>query len=924
MHNNAFIHNTGLNEENSLTHLLDAISPDEENEAVLIEHSKYFDDLGFKNVLRSQNSKMCILSLNCESINAKFDKLEMFIDYVNDQSPISVICIQESWAHNEMDMNYFSIPNYTMVNQNRRLSTHGGLITYIHNDFAYQELNNELPSTLTSTLFESLFIEVWRKNCDKQKYSIGNVYRLPRYLSDDLASFTREFTDLLNIVRTRSKFVYVCGDYNIDLLKINSNNDYCLFYENVLSSSFAPKITLPTRICDTTSTLIDNVYTNVIEKEHTCGILVRPISDHQMYFCMMNENYIKPKTKQKYVEIEVCNQESLEKFKTEIAHAEIYTKLKKDLTDDPNTNYEMLSQILEMAKNKHIPKKVKKFNKRKHGKEGWMTNELLTKVVKKNKLYVVWKTTPLTNENYEIYKARFKDHDKEVKKDILNAKKMYYNRIFDTYRSDMKKTWKTINETLSRNKFISELPSTFLHDDLELTDPIEIANAFNTHFANIGKTLASQIENSITSDKDFTQYLNSPSLKSCKFKCVSQAEVMTAIDNLENKNSSGHDGISNKILKFIKFEISNSLALIINQMITTGIFPESFKTSKIVPFFKKGESSLLTNYRPISLLPTISKIFERIIHDQMYTYLNGNNLLAEQQYGFRKLHSTEYAAVNLIDHVAKQMESGHTPCNLYIDLSKAFDTLSLNILLRKLKYYGFTGTELKLLTSYLINRKQYVKYKSYQSYTVDITTGVPQGSILGPLLFSICINDLIISSTKLKYLIYADDTTIYFNLEDFDPECVETEINNELEKVNLWLKLNKLSLNIKKTKLMIFHRKQKKIKDINISIDNVQIERVNTFNFLGIMLDESLTWTDHTNMVANKISRVTGVLHRLKNIFQKEILLTLYNTLILSYINYGLLVWGVKSSRIDVPQKKAIRLVTNSSYFAHTTPLFLA
>ena len=169
MHNNAFIHNTGLNEENSLTHLLDAISPDEENEAVLIEHSKYFDDLGFKNVLRSQNSKMCTLSINCQSINAKFDKLKMFIDYVNDQSSISVICIQESWAHNEMDMNYFSIPNYTMVNQNRRPSTHGGLITYIHNDFAYRELSNELPSTLTSTLFESFFIEVWRKNCDKQK-----------------------------------------------------------------------------------------------------------------------------------------------------------------------------------------------------------------------------------------------------------------------------------------------------------------------------------------------------------------------------------------------------------------------------------------------------------------------------------------------------------------------------------------------------------------------------------------------------------------------------------------------------------------------------------------------------------------------------------------------------------------------------------
>ena len=150
---------------------------------------------------------------------------------------------------------------------------------------------------------------------------------------------------------------------------------------------------------------------------------------------------------------------------------------------------------------------------------------------------MVWKTTLLTNENYEIYKARFKDHDKEVKKDFVNAKKRYYNRIFDTYRSGMKKTWKTINETLSGNKFISELPSTFLRNDLELTVPIEIANAFNTHFANIGKPLVSQIENSITNDEDFTQYLNMLSLKSCKFKCVSQAEVMTAIDNLENKTA---------------------------------------------------------------------------------------------------------------------------------------------------------------------------------------------------------------------------------------------------------------------------------------------------------------------------------------------------------------------------------------------------
>ena len=174
----------------------------------------------------------------------------------------------------------FTLPNYRMVNQNRRLSTHGGFITYVHEDFSYRELNADLPMTLTSTLFEKLFIELWRKSCANKKYIVGNLYRLPLYLSDDVRSFTKEYTDVLNVLRTRSKSVYVCGDYNIDLLKIGSNNDYGSFYENVLSSSFAPKITLPTRMCDTASTLIDNVFSNVIDKDHTCGILVRPISDH--------------------------------------------------------------------------------------------------------------------------------------------------------------------------------------------------------------------------------------------------------------------------------------------------------------------------------------------------------------------------------------------------------------------------------------------------------------------------------------------------------------------------------------------------------------------------------------------------------------------------------------------------------------------
>ena len=918
--NNSLIHNTGLNKENSLTHLLDAISPEMENEIKLIHPSKYYDDEDFKVKLNSLNNGLCTLSLNCQSINAKFDKLKLFLDDVNTQNPISVICIQESWGHEEIDIRYFSLPNYTLINANRRLSLHGGLITYIHDDFAFKELNDMIPISSTSTLF----VEIWKKNSHYQKYIIGNIYRLPVYVADDLNVFINEFTDLLIVLGARSKSVFLCGDYNIDLLKINANDNFNMFYENVISSSFIPSITLPTRICDTTSTLIDNIYTNSVDKICTSGILIRPISDHQMYFCMINSNTCHSEQTKKFIEVEVCDHESIQSFVREISNANIYDKLQKNLNTNPNHNYEILLKHLLNAKLKHIPKKVKNFNKRRHSKEKWMTKELLQEIVTKNKMYVTWKTTSVNHINYEQVKQRFKSYEKIVKKDIKEAKQRYFDQIFTAYKNDMKKTWKTINETLNRNKKNSNVASILYHNGNVLSNAKDTANAFNVYFANIGKNLASEIEQNITDNADYTQYVSTPlTVIKLQFKCITDNDTQRAIDKLENKSSSGHDGISNKLLKLLKIELSKSLTLIINQMITTGIFPDSFKISKITPLFKKGDASMLSNYRPISLLPTISKIFERILYNQLYDYFNSNNLLAEEQYGFRTNHSTEYAAVKLVDNVSKEMELGNTPTALYIDLSKAFDTLSFDILLYKLNYYSIKDDAFKLLKNYLTNRRQYVVFNSQNSETLDISTGVPQGSILGPLFFSICINDLITVSNKLKFIMYADDTIIYFNLEDFDPYNLERDINNELEKITLWLKMNKLSLNVQKTKLMIFHRRQKQINELNISINGTDIERVDSFNFLGLHIHESLSWRTHTDIVRNTISKVVGILYRLNNIFPKYILQTLYNSLIMSYINYGLLLWGVECHRIEPLQKKAIRLITNSNYSAHTTPLFI-
>ena len=297
---------------------------------------------------------------------------------------------------------------------------------------------------------------------------------------------------------------------------------------------------------------------------------------------------------------------------------------------------------------------------------------------------------------------------------------------------------------------------------------------------------------------------------------------------MKSKNSSGNDEISNKLLKSIKCEISKPLTIIINQSLERGIFPDALKVAKVKPLFKKGDNCCLNNYRPISLLPTISNV---------------NNLLSEQQYGFRSQHSTELASVKLVDFILKEMgniRDINIPASIFLDLSMAFDTLNFDILLRKLQHYGIDGNSLNLIKSYLTNRFQYVQFENSDSSLLEVKTGISQGSILGPLFFSILINDLVNCSTKFQFLMYADDTTIYFNLNDFPLINREIEINSELEKVNTWLKLNKLAINLDKSKCMFF-QKRRSITPLKFLMNNRAIDVVHNFNYLGIMLDANMS-----------------------------------------------------------------------------------
>ena len=433
--------------------------------------------------------------------------------------------------------------------------------------------------------------------------------------------------------------------------------------------------------------------------------------------------------------------------------------------------------------------------------------------------------------------------------------------------------------------------------------------------------------------KTISSFLKQRVISSFDFECISTTDVEKIVKNLASKNSSGHNGISARFLKRILETVTLPLTHIINQSLCTGIFPDRLKIAKVVPLFKKGDQHILDNYRPISLLPVVSKVFKKVVFNQLYQYVTDNNLIFTSQYGFRKLHSTELASLELVDRVFQYLDKGKLPLSIFLDLSKAFDTLDHYILLNKLKFYGLSSTPLKWFESYLHGRKQYVDFDGIHSNTTYIGTGVPQGSILGPLLFIIYMNDIHMASQNFNVILYADDTnlisplclfnsSLHINKESI--EHVSDQINTELGNIQEWLNISKLSLNVKKTKFMIFHHYQRNIKNITpkLKINSETIEKVSEFNFLGLTIDEHLSWKPHVLKISNKISRTLGIMCRLKNFLPTHVLRILYNSIILPHLQYSILAWGFRMGRLDKLQKRAVRIITRSKYNSHRDPLF--
>ena len=857
--------------------------------------------------LETKGYEMCALQINIHSVSAKLDDLRNLISTLYEKKIIvDFIMLCETFL-NDSNMQLCQIDGYNLVCKNRINGKRGGVAIYVRDNLIYK-LRPDLVVNIDNEL-ESLFIEVKHRH---SSVIVGEIYRIP---NSNVKLSIERFHTIVNKLRGMNHDVILGTDQNFDLMKYNMNNNIKDFLDGFISAGFLPTISIPTRITHNSSTLIDNIYLKGFQYfTHSSAVLNYDISDHLPVISFMGKPSCKASTEPKFIEHRSWTPDTIANI--------IHDMQSKDWTCLESTTinqaYDIFSDNLQGCIDEYAPVRVVRIPSKHIKRDPWMTKGLLKSVKNKHKLFAKCKGKAKDHPSYKRYHVYKSVFDKIKRK----AKLLYVNNTILLHRNNMRKTWEFVNSQIGRTRNKKSCVDLLTSDKAEITEHKDIAESFCQYFAGVGKKQSEEIEHSNKKAEEYFAGINEAN--SIYLQPTDALEIIEVVSTLKTKNSCGHDNLSSKALKQIIHGIAQPLSVLINRTLSEGTYPAALKVAKVIPVYKKGEHDQLNNYRPISLLSTFSKIFEKIIFNRLYKFLENHDIIDPLQFGFRPKHSTIDAISLLVKDILQSLDKKDYTIGVFCDLSKAFDTINHKILLYKLNRYGIRGNALNLIASYLHDRKQYVVNGKMSSDIVDIPAfGVPQGSILGPLLFLLYINDLQKSIQTCKHILYADDTTLY--LTGPDPRVLVESLNYDLSSLATWFKANKLKLNVQKTTHIIFSNNY--VNQIfEIKMDGQNIMQVSNTKFLGIYLEGSMKWEYHTKYVVKKLVSGLYAMNSLKHFMPTYILTTLYHALIHPHLTYGCMLWGNSYKKylqkIQVLQKKAMRIICHAKYNASASPLF--
>lgn len=777
---------------------------------------------------------------------AHMEQLEILIE---DYSPC-LLLLAETWLTNEISAGESSFKGYNTIRCDSESRHTGGVAIMVKNGIKYSEIYNRAFDRNTWILSIKI-----TKGLPPGVYTV--VYHSPSSSDSDFLHF---FESWYEDTICEQDLSLTAGDMNIDMLK---EYTYSRNFNNLINSFGLTNIVRGyTRITSHSKTQVDLVITN--SSDAAVHISQSCISDHST----LHINFTEPSNNRGQRKITIMDK-SAYNTNTLIANLNILnwneiTKL--HINDKAAVLVNQLQTCLD--------KLIKKKDIIILGNNPWFTDEMRTIQKQRDLLYSRAKITKNLND-WDAYKSAKNQYNRLIKL----KKNKYYEKQIDSCRGDSKKMWTKLKEILKKGGEPVQASIEFINNVAD--EPEEIAENFNNYFIDSvieihGSivTIAEEVNlNNIDYNKNSSVFT---------FQKVEISKLYEVISQMKNKSST--DGITINIIKDALPVIGDVLLQVINESFQNGVFPTIWKTATIIPIPKIAGTKKCSEYRPINMLPAFEKILEQIAKEQLQNYLETEKLLIEEQSGFRKNHSCETALNFILAQWKEDMENNKKIVAVFLDLKRAFETIDRKILLEKLEKYGITGTAKNWFADYLDNRQQITTFSGVESNPKRNDLGVPQGSILGPLLFILYVNDIKKTLKSCNLNLFADDTLI--TISDQDVVNAIGKINNDLEHVSMWLKTNKLKLNTSKTKAMLISNKPVVEVVPSVMIDGIHLDYVAEIKYLGIIIDNKLHFKKHIDFVVRKTAKKIGFFGRISNKLNIWSKILVYKCIIAPYFEY--------------------------------------